>query len=181
MTTRRLIVISLLSLWIVACSPGGQNQEVEIKTPKEVKEEKKETPEYFDATFKDGMVGKVFNNYLEIQASLVNSDLDDARAAASNLAESFEQERAELKSIAQKMEESENLETFRRHFSDFTMAVEPLFTESISGGSIYKQYRPMAFNNEGAYWFADAEEIKNPYFGEKMLRCGSTKKVISKK
>ena len=30
----------------------------------------------------------------------------------------------------------------------------------------------MAFNNEGAYWLSDAEQIRNPYFGDKMLTCG---------
>lgn len=177
----KLGAMGLLLVGLPSCNSGGKNQEVEINTPEEVQKQKEEKPDYFDAAFKDGMVGKVFNNYLEIEASLVRSDLDDAKAAASNLAESFTQERAALKSIAQQMAEAENIEDFRKHFSDFTEEVEPLLTESISEGSIYKQFCPMAFDNAGAYWFSDAEEIKNPYFGEKMLRCGSTKKVITKK
>jgi Cu(I)/Ag(I) efflux system membrane fusion protein len=31
----------------------------------------------------------------------------------------------------------------------------------------------MAFDNKGAYWLSNVSEIKNPYFGEKMLTCGS--------
>jgi Cu(I)/Ag(I) efflux system membrane fusion protein len=30
----------------------------------------------------------------------------------------------------------------------------------------------MAFDNKGAYWLQDSEEIANPYFGAAMLRCG---------
>ena len=55
-----------------------------------------------------------------------------------------------------------------------------MFEEALSGGTIYKKFCPMAFNNDGAYWYADVEEIKNPYFGDKMLKCGSVKKTIEK-
>lgn len=30
----------------------------------------------------------------------------------------------------------------------------------------------MAFNNEGADLFSDSEQVRNPYFGDKMLSCG---------
>lgn len=44
---------------------------------------------------------------------------------------------------------------------------------------IYHQHCPMAFNNEGAYWISNSQEIVNPYMGKKhpkyrgsMLECG---------
>lgn len=171
----------LATCWAVGCSPGEKNQEVEVQTPAEVKQEKKEVPDSFDAGFVDGMVGKAFNNYIEISQSLVQSDLEDAKAAASNLAETFEVERDELKSIAQKMSEAEDLDTFRKYFEEFTLASESMFSESLSSGTIYKKFCPMAFDSKGAYWLSDAEEINNPYFGEKMLHCGKVEKVITKK
>jgi Cu(I)/Ag(I) efflux system membrane fusion protein len=36
----------------------------------------------------------------------------------------------------------------------------------------------MAFNNEGAYWLSDSEQIRNPYFGDKMLTCGVVKEKL---
>jgi hypothetical protein len=30
----------------------------------------------------------------------------------------------------------------------------------------------MAFNNKGAYWISSSKDILNPYFGDKMLKCG---------
>ena len=41
------------------------------------------------------------------------------------------------------------------------------------GEKIYYQYCPMAFNDKGAYWLSKSRDIKNPYFGDKMLNCGS--------
>jgi hypothetical protein len=45
-------------------------------------------------------------------------------------------------------------------------------------GSVYVAYCPMANNNEGANWLSNDKEIKNPYFGDKMLRCGSVMETI---
>lgn len=36
----------------------------------------------------------------------------------------------------------------------------------------------MAFDDEGAYWFSDSKEIRNPYFGDVILKCGETKEKI---
>ena len=38
--------------------------------------------------------------------------------------------------------------------------------------AVYQQFCPMAFNDAGAFWLSDKKEIKNPYFGDKMLKCG---------
>ena len=42
----------------------------------------------------------------------------------------------------------------------------------------YYQFCPMAFNDKGGYWLSEEETIRNPYFGDKMLRCGSVKEVL---
>lgn len=42
----------------------------------------------------------------------------------------------------------------------------------------YYQYCPMAFDNQGAYWLSSQEEIRNPYFGNKMLNCGEVKETL---
>ena len=48
----------------------------------------------------------------------------------------------------------------------------------LSMGMIYLEYCPMANNNSGAYWLSNEKQIKNPYFGDKMLKCGSVKETI---
>ena len=42
----------------------------------------------------------------------------------------------------------------------------------IKNAGIYHEHCPMALNEKGAYWLSDESEIKNPYFGKKMLECG---------
>jgi len=43
---------------------------------------------------------------------------------------------------------------------------------------VYVEFCPMANNNKGAYWLSESKDIRNPYFGDKMLTCGSVKDVI---
>ena len=40
------------------------------------------------------------------------------------------------------------------------------------------QFCPMANNDKGAYWLSSEEKIRNPYYGEMMLTCGSVTKVL---
>ncbi|MFT6782718.1 MAG: Cu(I)/Ag(I) efflux system membrane fusion protein, partial [Saprospiraceae bacterium] len=39
----------------------------------------------------------------------------------------------------------------------------------------YVQYCPMAKDNQGADWISTEKLIRNPYFGDKMMKCGSVK------
>ncbi len=40
---------------------------------------------------------------------------------------------------------------------------------------VYHQFCPMAFDDAGAAWLSKSSDIKNPYFGKKMLTCGEVK------
>ena len=47
--------------------------------------------------------------------------------------------------------------------------------------TLYKIHCPMAFNNKGADWLQMDEDIRNPYFGASMYKCGQVIEVIGKK
>jgi hypothetical protein len=51
-------------------------------------------------------------------------------------------------------------------------------SSKLSAGALYLEYCPMANNNEGAFWLSNEKQIKNPYFGDMMLTCGSVKETI---
>jgi len=36
----------------------------------------------------------------------------------------------------------------------------------------------MAFDKKGAYWISENREIQNPYFGDKMPKCGEIKEEL---
>ena len=86
---------------------------------------------------------------------------------------------ATLKEIAQTIANADGIENQRKALPDLTASVERLLDNAITSGAIYKQYCPMAFNNTGAYWLSSEKEIRNPYFGDAMLSCGSVKETIN--
>ena len=60
---------------------------------------------------------------------------------------------------------------------EFQMIADAMWTLTqtvqYDGQKLYWHYCPMAFNNSGAYWMSNEREIRNPYFGNEMLECGS--------
>ena len=45
--------------------------------------------------------------------------------------------------------------------------------------TVFVNYCPMAHNDQGAEWLSTEKEIKNPYFGASMLKCGEVKQEIN--
>lgn len=178
---KRILVIAGVLLSLTACKFGEENQSVKIDTPKEIKQKEKTTADVADQDFKDGMTGKVFHNYLEIKMALGNEDPGQVSDVAKSMAASFETERPELKQLATELSEASEIQEQRRIFAEFTSKAGDMFEEALSGGTIYRKFCPMAFNNEGAYWYADVEKDTNPYFGSKMPECGAVEKTITKK
>jgi hypothetical protein len=66
----------------------------------------------------------------------------------------------------------------REHFSMMSDNLYMLVDRFGAGRTLYRDYCPMYNNNEGAFWLSESEEIRNPYFGNKMLTCGQVKTVI---
>lgn len=64
----------------------------------------------------------------------------------------------------------------------FSLVTENLYKSikayGLAGATAYYDFCPMAFNNQGGFWLSDAEEIRNPYFGDKMLTCGSVRERL---
>ena len=159
-------------LFLSACGGSDKRQQVGIESPSTVEDEIESTPDSFDATFADGMTGAVFQHYLKLRTALVNDDGGDAAAAAGNLSESLGEDYPDLKMAATVIAATNDVAAQRAAFGAMTEEIEPLLREGITGGTIYKQHCPMAFDNAGADWFSDAERIRNPYFGDRMLTCG---------
>lgn len=172
---------SAIAIMVAAIFFGcKENISVEINTPEEVKSEAKKTPDIADQHFIDGMTGALWHHYLTMKMALTESDADQVQQTAGNMAEVFTEERAEMKSLVQLISETDDIEAQRQLFAQFTDQAGPLFEDALSGGTIYKIFCPTAFDGSGAYWYADVEEISNPYLGESMPECGSIVKTISK-
>lgn len=82
---------------------------------------------------------------------------------------------AESKALSQE----KDIEAKRKSFQMISDAMYDLVrTVHFDKEVVYHQFCPMAFNDAGAYWLSSTADIKNPYYGKKMLTCGEVKDSI---
>ncbi|WP_116106975.1 DUF3347 domain-containing protein [Lewinella sp. IMCC34191] len=184
MKIQAFFLIVLLSLALSGCgsdasAPTENATETGIEQTTPAEAEATEVIDVADAEFSDALIDKVFQNYLELRTALVNSNAATAADAAGNMADTFTDEREELRTLATQIAEAEELDIQRTYFAALTTEMERFFEDALSSGTIYKLHCPMAFDGEGADWYSEVSEIRNPYFGDKMLTCGRVEEEIT--
>lgn len=86
-----------------------------------------------------------------------------------------------LESHSKKITTLKDVEEQRKQFDFFSQElINSIKVFGIIDNTLYVQHCPMAFGNEGADWLSNVEAIQNPYFGDKMMRCGVVKATIDK-
>ncbi len=118
---------------------------------------------------------QILGAYFDLKNALVESDSNSAQKAGETLASVIsnqEEELPELAAQAQKIKETVKIKEQRIAFEKLSNEVVVYCKSKPGKEKAYVQYCPMAFDFKGASWVSDSKEIKNPYFGDKMLKCG---------
>lgn len=134
-------------------------------------------------TFADENITEIVTTYLSLKDALVATNGEKASEEAKNLLSVLEksdlQTKNSLKMEVEKITKTTDPEAQRVSFDLISQQVLILAKSVIlTEGKLYKQYCPMAKNNEGAFWLSTSNEIRNPYFGDQMLTCGSVEEEI---
>lgn len=66
----------------------------------------------------------------------------------------------------------------REHLASLSKDIADLIELFGTSQKLYLDHCPMYNEGKGAVWISEAKAIKNPYYGSKMLSCGSVKKEI---
>ncbi len=127
----------------------------------------------------------ILKDYLKIKEALVASDAGAASKAASAMLKNIKgidggKSLETFRSNIEKVANSKDIAEQRKVFSALSDPIVNLAKAHSTGLTLYKQFCPMALDG-GAYWLSEKEEIMNPYYGDRMLHCGSVKEVIGKK
>jgi hypothetical protein len=133
------------------------------------------------AQFKDAKLGAAYDQYIQLKDALVASNAEQSKKIATGLQKSLIDLKAPAKTTAAMaaLLKATDLEGQRLAFSDLSNEMATLVKGGkLSAGSLFLEYCPMANSNTGAYWLSNEKEIKNPYFGSMMLKCGSVKETI---
>lgn len=183
---RSLITMSLVAGSLMLYSCGDSNKEKNNAVSEEQHEMSEHSEEMHDekttetaaAEFSNEKVKQAFDEYLAVKDALVRTDAAASRKSAGNLQNTLNESHPEIAQIAGRLVETEDVNEQRKIFSELTAAMDPVLKKAISSGKIYKQFCPMAFEGKGDYWYSTSEEIRNPYFGDKMLKCGRVEETI---
>lgn len=119
-----------------------------------------------------GFGKKLFDNFSKFDASGV------AKQQQKEVAEIIEDATEHAKHIS---ENSKDIAHQREHFEILSKDVKDLVIITGSDRTLYQAYCPMYNNNKGGAWLSTSKEIKNPYFGSKMMKCGSVQQEIAVK
>ena len=140
----------------------------------------------------------IINNYLALKDALVQEDSKGAAGFGKKLFDDFakfdfsaqsKQQQKEVTEIIEDASEhakhiSENSKDIahqREHFEILSKDIKDLVIITGSDRTLYQAFCPMYNNNKGGAWLSASKEIRNPYFGSKMLKCGSIQQEITLK
>lgn len=138
----------------------------------------------------------ILDNYLQLKNALVADNSEKAATEGKKLFDAFAQFDSSSIAEAQKQEVTEiiddarehaehisgnsgKMDHQREHFELLSKDVQDLIAITGTDRKLYQTFCPMYNAGKGGIWLSETKEIKNPYYGSKMLTCGSIKKEIN--
>jgi len=170
-----IVFFAVIGITFTSCKENTKQNEPEVVTVDNTADavEIYEVGET-EAEFNDPKVEAIFEQYMKVESALINTDANKAATESSKLSallkESNVDEATQNAAIA--MADLKDVNVQREHFEALSAGVETMLQGALKSGTIYKQFCPMAFNNKGASWISTSRDVLNPYFGDKMLKCG---------
>ncbi len=181
MKLKKVMTLALMLTVLVACGANTEQKKAETASNNEAVAKEKQQASVNVNAFIDG--------YLEIKDALVKDDEETASKAAGSLISKVEDlTKADVKEDLQKLFqeiladlkviEEASIEAQRKTFESMSHHAKEIVKLSDTDRKLYLQYCPMYANNTGGYWLSEEEQVLNPLFGSKMLKCGVVKEVI---
>jgi len=160
---KTMIYIAALSLGLMACS-GTKSEQAANNTQENTQQE----------------IATSIDAYMALKDALVKTNAAEAQAAAKELRQKLSNEgmNENLIAAANTLAEVSDVEAQREQFKIITEGLIASLKADDKTNNVYVQYCPMAFDNTGASWLSLSEEIRNPYFGDKMLKCGRVEEKL---
>lgn len=145
-----------------------------------------------EMNLQDSGAQKIVTDYMALKDALVATSKDEAAKAGKQLEASLRnfdvsgytaEQQKELKDIiddakehAEHISRSE-MDHQREHFKTLSKDIIDLVAITGTETTLYQQFCPMY--DKGSAWLSKEKEIKNPYYGSKMLSCGKVQKEIN--
>lgn len=145
-------------------------------------------------TTKNNELQTVFNTYFSVKDALVTSDASATTTVAKELVTAINNVKMDqletdvhrvwmkvfkqLKDDASQIANAKDIKKQRHHFVTLSKEMYSLMKVAKYDETVYYQHCPMANDGKGANWLSKENEVKNPYYGSKMLTCGKTVETL---
>lgn len=188
------VLILSATFVFAACSNNNSSKETsETKNDTSSKTTSNNVP-----TAKGSSVNDLVSAYLNLKNALTNDNGNEAASAAKEMGEALskvdeasftpEQKKvyADVKDDIKEHSEhiasnGSNIPHQREHFDLLSQDMIDLVKATGSTQTLYKDFCPMYNNKKGASWLSETKDIKNPYLGKEMPKCGEVKEEIKAK
>ncbi|MFO7574287.1 MAG: efflux RND transporter periplasmic adaptor subunit [Bacteroidales bacterium] len=137
----------------------------------------------------------LYSSYLKWKDALTNDDFAEAQKMATDMKSALDKIdmslfkgdahnvwmdfQGSLSNGLEHVQHFSDIEQLRKAFQTVSATmIEMANTFNPLEETIYVLHCPMADNNKGADWLSSEKEIRNPYFGSSMLKCGEVTKEI---
>jgi Cu(I)/Ag(I) efflux system membrane fusion protein len=160
-----------------------QGREAVAPVVEEIPDHKAGTPAAFRS-----QLGKVVEAYLPLKDQMVATEMAgkaliaplrealgevDMRLVKGDAHVYWMQQLEAVQAHASTLLKKDDVEAQREQFGVLSQALINALTAFGVDDTYYVQFCPMAFDNAGANWLSNEEQIRNPYYGDRMLKCGS--------
>jgi len=195
--TVSILAIALLTLTAMSCKDGKKGDAAEPMSNEMHQEDgdnQGDSEKMMTNNSNKSASDAIIDNYLKIKNALVADNQEKAAEAGGDIVGDLNdfdkssyssEEQQELTDIIEDAKEhaehiSENaMEHQREHFDILSKDVIDMIAITGTGKKLYQDFCPMYNDNQGAAWLSTTKEIKNPYFGSKMMGCGEVQKEIN--
>ena len=182
-----MMLLASVSLIAMSCNDSKSNDSADT-----VQSEVNASGATSDSKVQNSQAQLVLADYMVLKDALVETDEKAAGEAGKKLestlvdfkVESFtSDQQKELKDIMESaVEHAEHIGRSdiahqREHFQMLTKDVTDMVAITGTEKTLYQQFCPMY--GEGGAWLSLEKNIRNPYFGSKMMTCGEVQKEIN--
>jgi hypothetical protein len=205
---KSIYVIALSVLFLSACKNDKKQTETKEAPAQEMHMEEtgghehdehdndasKEVGDMTVTTEKNSSTSEIIDGYLQLKNALVEDNKASAAEAGSVILKAFSnfdmtkltdaQHKEYMEIVENAKEQAEHIvkspiDHQREHFEVLSNDVNDLIALLGTDKTLYETFCPMYNNQKGAMWLSETDEIKNPFLGNKMLKCGKVQKKIN--
>ena len=188
------VAIAFITLTTVSCKDAKTENAThsEMSTDDDHSKMKHESENMEMAMNGDGNSQAILNDYFNLKDALVADDNAKAKELGVILATSLgkldiskytDAQQSDIKDIVEDaVEHAEHISESdiahqREHFKILSKDVTDMVAITGTETTLYQQFCPMY--DKGSAWLSISKDVKNPYYGSKMLTCGKVQKEIN--